>query len=92
MLAISLPADLDMRLDDLARARGMSKAALVEEAIVAHIEDLEDAAQEKASLETWLRTDGVAAYDRMQNDPGRALSIDQVRARLRAKREGPGIR
>lgn len=92
MLAFSLPEDLDTRLEDLARSTGKSKAALVEEAIVAHIEDLEYAAQEKASLETWLQADGVAAYDRMQDDPSRALSIDQVRARLRANREGPGIR
>jgi Arc/MetJ-type ribon-helix-helix transcriptional regulator len=92
MLALSLPEALDARLDDLVRSTGKSKAVLVEEAIVAHIEDLEYAAREKASLETWLRTDGVDAYDRMQADPGRALSVEQVKARLRARREGSGHR
>lgn len=92
MLAISLPEDLEARLDALARTTGQSKAALVEEAIAAQIEDLEDAAQNKLSLETWLRTEGVAAYERLKAAPGRALSIDQVRQRLRARREGPGVR
>lgn len=73
MLAISLPADLDTRLDDLARARGMSKAALVEEAIAAQIEDLEDAhlamqrrialergESDTVSLETLMQRHGLA--------------------------------
>jgi len=37
-------------------------------------------------LENWLRTEGVAAYDRLKEDPSRALSVDQVRQRLAAKR------
>ncbi|NBB51906.1 ribbon-helix-helix protein, CopG family [Rhizobium sp. CRIBSB] len=43
MLALSLPKDLDARLEDLARMTGQSKAALVEEAIVSLLDDLEDA-------------------------------------------------
>lgn len=92
MLALSLPKDLDARLEDLARLTGQSKAALVEEAIVALVEDMETAAGDKLSLETWLRTEGVAAHDRLKADPGRALSIDQVRAHLERRREGSGNR
>ncbi len=92
MLAISLPEDLEARLDALSRTTGQSKAALVEEAIAAQIEDLEYAAQDKLSLETWLRTEGVAAYERLKADPSRALSIDQVRAHLEKRREGSGNR
>ncbi|MDQ0423364.1 putative transcriptional regulator [Peteryoungia aggregata LMG 23059] len=86
MLALTLPKDLDARLEGLARVTGQSKAALVEEAVLALVEDLENSEREKASLETWLRTEGVAAHDRLKADPGRALSIDQVRAHLERRR------
>jgi len=90
MLALTLPKDLDTRLDELARASGRTKAALVEEAILAHIEDLEDAHRESDGLESWLRTEGVAAYDRLKAAPDRALDIHQVRARLKTRRQGSG--
>ncbi len=54
MLALSLPDDLDIRLEHLSRVTGVSKAQLAEQAIVAHIEDLEDAhlaAQRMAALD-----------------------------------------
>ncbi|THV22916.1 type II toxin-antitoxin system RelB family antitoxin [Peteryoungia ipomoeae] len=54
MLALTLPKDLDARLEELARTTGQTKAALVEEAILAHIEDLEDAklaSERRAALE-----------------------------------------
>jgi len=92
MLAISLPKDLDARLEDLARATGQSKAALVEEAIAAQIEDLENAEREKAALEEWLRTEGVAAFDRLKAEPDRALTVETVRARLASGREGRTVR
>ncbi|EKF58180.1 hypothetical protein QWE_16298 [Agrobacterium albertimagni AOL15] len=92
MLAISLPEDLDARLEALARTTGQSKAALVEEAIAAQIEDLEHAARDKASFERWLMTEGVAAYDRLKADPDSALSVDEVRARLSEKRAGRASR
>jgi antitoxin ParD1/3/4 len=86
MLAISLPEDLEARLEALAVTTGQSKAELVEEAIAAQIEDLEYAARDKASLETWLMTEGVAAYDRLKADPDSAVSADEVRARLSERR------
>lgn len=39
------------------------------------------------ALEHWLHTEGVAAYDRLKADPGRALGVDEVRRNLAAKRK-----
>lgn len=43
-------------------------------------------ARDKA-LESWLRTEGVAAYDRLKADPDRALGVNQVRRHLADKRK-----
>ncbi|ASJ62531.1 type II toxin-antitoxin system ParD family antitoxin [Sinorhizobium meliloti] len=43
-------------------------------------------ARDKA-LESWLRTEGVAAYDKLKAKPSRALSVDQVRQHLASKRK-----
>lgn len=42
MLAIRLPSDLEARLETLAKATGRTKTFYAREAIVAHIDDLED--------------------------------------------------
>lgn len=42
MLAIRLPEDVEQRLDDLARRTGRSKTFYAREAILEHLEDLED--------------------------------------------------
>ena len=42
MLALRLPADLEARLDALAKRTGRSKSYYAREAIVAHLDDLED--------------------------------------------------
>lgn len=42
MLAVHLPADIEKRLDELARKTGRSKSDYVREAIVEHLDDLED--------------------------------------------------
>lgn len=39
------------------------------------------------AVETWLRTEVVAAYDQLKADPSSALTIEQVRASLTAARE-----
>ena len=41
------------------------------------------------ALDTWLRTEVAAAYDKLKADPSRALSVDQVRQHLADKRKGP---
>ncbi|TCP77423.1 putative addiction module CopG family antidote [Rhizobium sp. PP-CC-2G-626] len=38
-------------------------------------------ARDKA-LESWLHTEGVAAYDKLKADPDRALSVGEVRQHL----------
>lgn len=38
------------------------------------------------ALENWLHTEAAAAYDELKADPSSVISIDQVRARLAAKR------
>ena len=43
MLAVRLPADIETRLDALAKATGRTKTYYVKEAILKHLEDLEDA-------------------------------------------------
>jgi RHH-type transcriptional regulator, rel operon repressor / antitoxin RelB len=42
MLALRLPEDIEKRLDNLAKRTGRSKSFYAREAIVEHIEDLED--------------------------------------------------
>ena len=42
MLAIRLPAEIEERLDALAKATGRSKSYYVREAILEHLADLED--------------------------------------------------
>ena len=37
------------------------------------------------AVENWLRRDVSAAFDALKADPSRALSLDQVRARLASK-------
>jgi RHH-type transcriptional regulator, rel operon repressor / antitoxin RelB len=42
MLSIELPTDIERRLDALASATGRSKASVACDAIVEHLDDLED--------------------------------------------------
>ena len=42
MLALRLPPDIEKRLDALARSTGRTKSFYAREAIVRHIEDIED--------------------------------------------------
>ena len=42
MLAIRLPENIEARLGQLAQETGLTKTALVREAILEHIDDLED--------------------------------------------------
>ena len=42
MHAVKLPAEIESRLDRLAKATGRTKSSLVREAIAEHLDDLED--------------------------------------------------
>lgn len=51
MLAIRLPADIESRLDALAKQTGRTKTFYAREAILRHLEDLEDVYLAQAVLE-----------------------------------------
>ncbi|RST84463.1 TraY domain-containing protein [Aquibium carbonis] len=42
MLALRLPPDIEKRLDDLARRTGRTKSYYAREALIEHLDDLED--------------------------------------------------
>jgi RHH-type rel operon transcriptional repressor/antitoxin RelB len=51
MLAIRLPEDIEKRLDRLAKRTGRTKTFYAREAVLAHIEELEDTYLAEAALE-----------------------------------------
>lgn len=51
MLALRLPPDIETRLDELAKRTGRSKSFYAREAIVEHLEDLEDVYLAEKSLQ-----------------------------------------
>ena len=74
--------------DDIAaqvRARVASGAYVDESAVVTEaLRTLQDRDQ---SVEEWLRTEVVEAYDALRADPSRARTADQVLDTLRGERE-----
>lgn len=67
-IAIRLPTDIDDRLTALAKRTGRTKAFYAREAILRHLEDLED---------TYI------ALERLEH-PDRRLSMEQVENELRS--------
>jgi RHH-type rel operon transcriptional repressor/antitoxin RelB len=51
MLALRLPPEIDKRLSDLAKKTGRSKSFYAREAILTHLEDLEDTYLARKALE-----------------------------------------
>jgi len=51
MLAIQLPEEIDSRLESLAKATGRTKTDYAREAIVEHLDDLEDIYLAEQTLE-----------------------------------------
>lgn len=66
-LSVRLPEDVEARLDELARKTGRTKTFYIREAILEHLEDLEDY---------------YLALERVQNPEGDPVSIEDVIARL----------
>jgi RHH-type rel operon transcriptional repressor/antitoxin RelB len=68
MLAIRLPVDIEARLEVLAKATGRTKTFYAREAIVSHIEDLEDLylAEQRLLAHRAGESDGVALEDLMK--------------------------
>lgn len=65
MLALRLPEDIEKRLDALAKATGRSKSFYAREAILEHLDDLEDiylAEQRLADIRAG-RTETIALED-----------------------------
>lgn len=67
MLAVRLPEDIENRLDTLARKTGRTTTIYVREAILEHIEDLEEA---------------YVALDHLKK-PAKRLSMEEVERKLR---------
>jgi len=63
MLALRLPPDVERRLDELARRTGRTKSFYAREAILEHIEDLEDA---------------FLAEERHREDSGKRISLEEM--------------
>ena len=66
MLAIRLPEDIDQRLESLAERTGRTKTWYAREAILRHLEDMED---------TYI------AIERVEN-PGKRLTMEEVEKAL----------
>ena len=70
MITVSLPEELEARLEELARRTGRTKEFYVREAILEHLEDLEDYYTAAETLE------------RIRKGEERVYSLDEVERRL----------
>jgi RHH-type transcriptional regulator, rel operon repressor / antitoxin RelB len=71
MLALRLPDDIEKRLEALARKTGRTKSFYAREAIMRHLEDLEDA---HLASERLKRKRGRVSLEELESElePGRA--------------------
>lgn len=63
MLALRLPPEIEARLDALAKKTGRTKSFYAREAIIEHLEDLEDA---------------YIAEERIRTDTGERISLEDM--------------
>lgn len=70
VLALRLPPEIEARLDQLARRTGRSKSFYAREAILDHLEDLED---------TYLAKEALDEHD---SSGGRTISTEELLARF----------
>ncbi len=84
MLAIRLPQDLEKRLEELAKRTGRTKTYYVREAIVEHLDDLEDLYLAEARLQA-LRS----GEDRVADAPAPYLRVGDCTVTCR--REGDSV-
>ena len=70
MTALRLPPEIEARLEALAKATGRAKSFYVREAILEHLEDMEDAYLASATLE------------RVRRGKEKVLTTDELRADL----------
>lgn len=76
---ISLPAEHASFIEDMIASGAYASASEVVRAGLRALQERD------AAVERWLREDVAPTYDAMQADPGRALSLEEVRADLRAR-------
>jgi RHH-type rel operon transcriptional repressor/antitoxin RelB len=67
MLALRLPPEIEARLDELAKRTGRTKSFYAREAIIEHLNDLEDIYLAESRLEEFRRgeSDAVSLADLM---------------------------
>ena len=71
MIALRLPPEIEERLEALAKATGRSKSFYVREALLEHLEDMEDAYLAAATLErVRLGKEGVFTTEEVRKDLG----------------------
>ena len=70
MLAVRLPIEIEQRLEALAKATGRTKSFYAREAILTHLDDLEDVYLAEQSLV------------RLRRDQDRIYTIDEVERQL----------
>ncbi len=84
MLAIRLPEDLEKRLEELAKRTGRTKTYYVREAIVEHLDDLEDLYLAEARLQALH-----SGEDRVADAPAPYLRVGDCTVTCR--REGDSV-
>lgn len=75
MLALRLPPDIEKRLDDLARKTGRTKSYYARQAILEHLEDMEDLA---------------LAEERLKSDDGVRIALEDVMREIDAREAEDG--
>ena len=75
MLALRLPPDIEKRLDDLAKRTGRTKSYYARQAILAHLEDMEDIA---------------LAEERLKSDDGVRIALEDVMREIDAREAEDG--
>jgi antitoxin ParD1/3/4 len=79
---ISLPEEHAAFIDELVASGAYASASEVVRAGIRALQERD------AAVERWLRDEVAPVYDAMQADPGRALSLNDVFADIRARHAG----
>lgn len=79
---ISLPEEHAAFIDELVASGAYASASEVVRAGIRALQERD------AAVERWLREEVAPVYDAMQADPGRALSLNDVFADIRARHAG----
>ncbi len=75
MLALRLPPDIEKRLDDLAKRTGRTKSYYARQAILEHLDDMEDLA---------------LAEERLKSDDGVRIALEDLMREIDAREAEDG--